>query len=105
LFKKKYRLPKDFLREGRTINSPIYTLKLKENGKMLSRFGFIVSKRIDKRATFRNRIKRKFRNCIEQRIEEIEKGYDFLFILKRGIENSNYCEVLFSQLAKENLLK
>lgn len=105
MLKKRNRLAKAFLRGERTITSPFYILKIKKNGELVSRFGFIVSKKIDKRAIVRNRIKRKMRFCIEQNLDKIIKGYDFLFILKKNIEKENYCEILVSQLRKEKLFQ
>lgn len=105
MLKRKNRLPKGYLKSEKTINSSICVLKIAKNGSNLSRFGFVVSKKIDKRATARNRIKREFRKCLEDKLNEIVKGYDFLFIIKNNIEKKNYCEILYSQLRKEKLLK
>ena len=105
MLKKENRLPRGFLKSESTINSYLYVFKIAKNQKNVSRFGFIVSKKIDKRATVRNRIRRKFRSCIEERLSEIERGYDFLFIFKKNIEKTNYCEILFGQLEKGSYLK
>lgn len=103
MLKRKNRLPKSFSKGGRKLTSEFYNLKISPNGKSLSRFGFVVSKKIDKRATQRNRIKRKFRNCIEKNLGKIIGGYDFLFILKKNIEEENYCEIITADLKKEKL--
>ena len=85
------------------LKSSLFDLKVGENGKDLNRFAFVVSKKIDKRATTRNRIKRKFRSCIENNFENIEKGYDFLFIIRKNILEENYCESIIALLKKEKL--
>lgn len=105
MFKRKYRLPKKYFRGERTLYSSLYTLKLAKNGKKASRFGFVISKKIDKRATVRNRIKREFRKCIEDKIDQIVVGYDFLFILKTGNQENNFCNIIYSQFEKEGLFK
>ncbi len=104
MLKRKNRLPKIFFKHDRVVSSPFYNLKIRRNGELVSRFGFVVSKKIDKRATVRNRIKRKIRSCMEENLDKIVDGYDFLFILKKDIRE-NVCSNLFSQLGKENLLK
>ena len=50
-----------------------------------NRYGFVVKKTIDKRATVRNRIRRLFRSCIEEMIDEIVPGQDMLFFLQGKI--------------------
>jgi ribonuclease P protein component len=45
-----------------------------------SRFGFIVSTKVSKRAVDRNRIKRLLRDSIRILISEFKPGYDILFI-------------------------
>lgn len=103
MFKKKFRLPREHIKSERILRSPLYILKLAKNNLPISRFGFVISKKIDKRATVRNRIKRKFRFCIEQNFKNIEKGYDFLFVFKKNILSDNYCGELIELLKKENL--
>lgn len=103
MLKRENRLPKIFFKKEKQLNSSLFDLKIAKSGRSLSRFAFVISKKIDKRATVRNRIKRKFRNCIEENLSKISKGYDFLFILKKNIEKENYCENLISLLKKENL--
>ena len=108
MFKKQYRLPrgtefnkKDFY------TSPFFVLKLTRNEESFSRFGFVVSKKIDKRATVRNKIKRKIRVCIETNFDKIKPGYDILFILKKHILNKTtkeISELTLGELEKQKLL-
>jgi len=104
LLKKINRLPKVLFRNEKKISASFFDLKIRGNGKLISRFGFVVSKRIDKRATERNRIKRKLRSCIEQNLDKITGGYDFLFVVRKNNEDIN-CDLVLSQLKKENLVK
>lgn len=105
MLKKKNRLTEKLSKSDRTINSPAFVLKIARNETTTSRFGFVISKKIDKRATVRNRIKRKFRFCLEEKLEKISKGYDFLFIIKKNLESANYCEEIYNKLMKEKLLE
>lgn len=101
MLKKINRLPKIFLKPEKQFKASFFDLKFAQNKKNISRFAFVVSKRIDKRATARNRIRRKFRRCIEENLGGIING-DFLFILKRNINEESYCQTLIEFLKKEN---
>jgi ribonuclease P protein component len=68
-----------------TYRTPLFLLKISKNNLPVSRFGFVVRKSIDKRATARNRIRRVFRSCIEEGVNRIAVGYDMLFFLEKGI--------------------
>lgn len=82
MLKRKFRLPKEAIKNSKTINSKSFVLKVAENNEKVSRFGFVVSKRVDKRAVVRNRTKRVLRALIEENIEKIKPGLDFLVIVK-----------------------
>ncbi len=86
MLKKKYRLLKETKFDKKNIlTSPFFVLKFTENEKSFSRFGFVVSKRIDKRAVYRNRVKRQLRSIIESNLDKITKGKDYLIIAKKQI--------------------
>lgn len=106
---KQYRLPAQTrLYSSTTSTSPLFTMKVSNNTLDVSRFGFVVSKRVDKRAAMRNRIKRVLRSCIEELHERITGGYDILFFLKAELLEKNrdsvYNEV-HRVLGKNNLLQ
>lgn len=94
MLKKKYRLSGFNKIEGlRKIELPFLILKYKKAGDDFSKFAFIVSKKIDKRAVVRNSIKRKLQTVVAKKVEKIEKGYIFLFIAKREIINIKNDEI------------
>ena len=62
-----------------------FVLKERENGLLLNRFGIVVSKKIDKRAVVRNKIKRIFRDALLNLNKNMMSGHDILFIAKTGI--------------------
>lgn len=109
MLKKKYRLLKETRfnkKDGYVL--PFFILKIAKNEKSFSRFGFIVSKKIDKRAVVRNRIKRQTRVCIESNFDKIKTGYDILFMLKKQILEKTTAEInklILEELGKQNLLK
>ncbi|HCR36035.1 ribonuclease P protein component [Candidatus Woesebacteria bacterium GWC2_33_12] len=109
----KYRLKKrmNFARceiDGRLIQSrsfgvEIYDRKDKDN----SRFGFIISTRISKKAVVRNKIKRTISDYIRININMIKNGLDVVFLIKPAIlklnkeqiENEIY-EIIIKNLQK-----
>lgn len=102
---KKHRLPKGVrIKNGRTFSSRFFLLKTGENNEGLSRFGFLVSKKISKSAVIRNRIKRQIRRCIEENLNNIISGVDMLFIAKNESINSTTEEICLSlnKILKKN---
>src|SRR3989338_6017613 len=88
--------------------SPLFTLKVSKNGFLYNRYGFVVSKKIDKRAVKRNRTKRIISMCIEKNLGIIQSGFDMLFIVKQEIIQKDQQEICFSVLhvlKKEDYLK
>jgi ribonuclease P protein component len=87
--------------------TPLFTLKYARNEQIYSRVGFIISKKVSKKATVRNRAKRVFRTCIEKDFARITPGYDILFILQRHIlekDQEILCPLIKDVLVKQKLL-
>ncbi|MCL6096898.1 MAG: ribonuclease P protein component [Patescibacteria group bacterium] len=109
MLKKKYRLLKEAKFDKKDFyTSPFFVLKVAKNEKSFNRFGFVVSKKIDQRATVRNRVKRRVRVCIESNFDKIKPGYDMLFILKKQILNKTTAEInvlTMEELKRLKLLK
>lgn len=47
-----------------------------------SRFGFVISTKISKKAVIRNRIKRIMSEVIRKNLNNLKEGYDVLFLIK-----------------------
>ncbi|MGH9856394.1 MAG: ribonuclease P protein component [Acidobacteriota bacterium] len=109
MFAKRYRLPATIrFIPARFFKTPYFRVKYARNSETVSRYGFVISKAVDKRAVVRNRIRRVFRSCIEEVQEKIVPGYDMLFFLEKGIINKQRQEVLqevLLQFKKHNLLQ
>jgi ribonuclease P protein component len=58
-----------------------------------SRFGFVVSTKVSKRASHRNRIKRILRDAVRDNLLNIKSGYDIIFLAKKAIENRSKDEI------------
>jgi ribonuclease P protein component len=108
----KYRLTKkkDFenvFKKGKGFKQDLLFLKAAKNDLGENRFGFVVSTKISKKATERNKVKRRLREAVWQRIGELKKGTDAVFVALPGIEGKNYDEISLmveKLLAKEKKL-
>jgi ribonuclease P protein component len=83
-------------KQGATVRTPYFILLYylrdpKYNTP--SRFGFIASKKFDKRAVKRNRARRLMREVIRTRFDNIQKGYDVVLIARPLIKNANFKDV------------
>ena len=104
----KYRLTKqkDFdnvWQTGRSSFDEALGLKASKNKLANSRFGFIVSAKISKKAVDRNKIKRQLRQVIRDSIKEIKPGYDVVIITQPAIINKEYKEI--KNLVLKSLVK
>ncbi|KKP46517.1 MAG: Ribonuclease P protein component [Candidatus Woesebacteria bacterium GW2011_GWA1_33_30] len=109
----KYRLKKrmNFARceiDGRLIQSrsfgvEIYDRKDKDN----SRFGFIISTRISKKAVTRNKIKRIISDYLRLNLGKIKTGLDIVFLIKPLIVklNREQIEKEINEIITKNLQK
>lgn len=87
----------------KTLRTPLFTLKIAQTSNDVSRFGFVVSKKIDKNATVRNSLRRKFQASIQELLPMIYSGNDYLLIIASGSKDQtqkqikNALEQLFRQ--------
>ena len=84
---------KDFekvFKKGKGIKEGPLFLKVLRNGLGISRFGFIVSQKISKKAVLRNKIKRRLRELIKKRIKKLKKGTDCAFVALPGLEKKEF---------------
>jgi ribonuclease P protein component len=104
MFSRKYRLPVTLrFKNAILFSTPCFTLKIIKNTFPYNRYGFVVSKNVSKNAVERNKMKRRFRACVENQKEQIIQGHDILFLLKNQIKEKK-TEVL-AFLLKDCLLK
>lgn len=87
---------KDFERvfkKGKGFKSSFLVLKMASNNLEISRFGFIVSLKISKKAAVRNKIRRRLSEAIRLNLGDIKKGVDVVLIALPGIENKEFTEI------------
>lgn len=100
----KYRIRKKkdierIFKKGRNIKQDSLILKTASNDLGFYRFGFIVSQKVSKKAVQRNKIKRKLREIVQQRVNFNAAGRDNLFIALPQIEIKNI-ELIVKALLK-----
>jgi len=107
---KKYRLKgKEFeevLKKGRGFKVGNLVLKVlyKEKEK---KFGFLVSKKIFKKAVQRNKIKRRLREILREKVENLKDGIRAVFIPLSGIEKEDFNRLkrIFEKLVKKSKIQ
>ena len=107
MLKKELRIrkQKDFdkiFSKGAYFSEKFLALKIIENELEISRFGFIVSNKISKKAVERNRIKRLLRETVRLKQNRIKPSFDAIFIFRGKDIKKSFDEV---NLVVENLLK
>ncbi len=98
MLSKQFRLTKekDFenaFKKGDAFFTKILGIKYIKNSLDDSRFGIIVGKKISKKATSRNKIKRQIREILRLQVSQIKAGYDIIIITRDSIINSDYWEI------------
>ncbi len=110
---KKNRLKKNknfekVFQKGKRFQKNFLFLKVVKNDLEISRFGFIVSQKISKKAVIRNRLKRRLREGLRHYLPEIKQGVDGVFISRPGLEKEDFEELkktIKGILSKAELLK
>ncbi len=94
--KNRLKKKKDFekiFKEGKSFKEKFLIIKFLSNNLGYSRFGFIVSQKISKKAVLRNKIKRRMTEAVRGEIKGFKKGIDAIFIALPGIENQKFLEI------------
>ena len=79
-------------KQGRSWRHPLCILLIKQGGAEASRFGFIASRRVG-RAVIRNRVKRLLREAVRHHLDEIQPGWDCVWIARPLLSQASYAEV------------
>lgn len=108
---KKRRVNKDsfkkLFKEGKTIKSELFTLKILYTDSNLSKFSIVVPVSVEKKATKRNKLKRRGRSILAKNIDNIKKGLEMAVFLKKEAKELKFADFereLVSLLEKSRLL-
>lgn len=95
--KNRLKKKKDFERvfkKGEGAKKDYLVLKVfNQRGDEDCRFAFIVSQKVSKKATVRNKVRRRLREIVRKKIPFLKKGIDGIFIALPGLEEKNYQEI------------
>ena len=84
---------KDFdkiFKKGKGYSGDFLFLKIFKNNFSINRFGFIISQKVSKKSTIRNKIKRRLREIIKTNLPKIKKGFDIILIIKPNAEKESF---------------
>jgi len=99
MLKKQNRLKKkkDFekvFKEGKSFKNDFLIVKINENSLKFPRFGFVVSKKVSGKSVVRNKIKRRLRELVKEKVRKIEdKSIDCIFIALPKSKNRDFEEI------------
>lgn len=87
---------KDFeniFKEGKIFRGDFLIIREVKNGLNETRFGFVVSNKISKKAVVRNKIRRRLRDIVRKNLSSFKKGIDVAVIALNGLEKKSFLEV------------
>ena len=90
--KKKKDIERVF-KKGKGFKEEFLTLKITKNNLDQTRFGFVVSRKVSKKATLRNKIKRQLSELVRGKNKKLEKGIDGLLVAGPGIGRKSFWEI------------
>jgi ribonuclease P protein component len=95
---------KDFetiFKKGKSLKSGFLVLRALKNDLKQNRFAFVVSQKVSKKATARNKVRRRLSEIIKTNLKNIKDGFDIVFVALPGIEKKEFLEI---KVAAEKLL-
>ncbi|HJZ18618.1 MAG: Ribonuclease P protein component [Candidatus Levybacteria bacterium GW2011_GWA2_36_13] len=93
MLKKKNRLSNPRINSINSFATKHFILKMGYNDLGKLRVAINVSKKIDKKAVVRNKIKRTLADLLYDRVKKLKKGLDLVFIAKKEMLHSNKEEI------------
>lgn len=77
-------------KNGQVLKEGLLLLKKSANDSEFTRFAFIVSLKVSKKATLRNKIRRRLSEIVRAKLPEIKSGLDIILIGLPGIEKEDF---------------
>ena len=82
--------------KGKTIRKPKMSLVFVENTRGFTRMGVVVSKKVEKTAVGRNRIRRRIYEALRLNMEDIPKKTDYIFV----VYSKDFLKMSFKEIEK-----
>ena len=80
-------------KEGKGFKEDFLILKIVKNGLKNSRFAFIVPQQVSKKASLRNKLRRRLRELVRLKFKKIKGGLDLVFLATPGLEEKDFWEL------------
>jgi ribonuclease P protein component len=94
--KNRLKKKKDFeavFKKGETIRGGMFFLKISSTSNKDSRIGFVVSKKISKKAVERNKIKRRLREALRYALPSLKNSFDIVCVALPNIKTNTFKEI------------
>ncbi|MFA6106153.1 MAG: ribonuclease P protein component [Patescibacteria group bacterium] len=78
---------------GKAAYTDFVGIKCAKNSLEISRFGILTSVKVSKKATIRNKIKRRIRQILLTEMDLLKSGYDCAIICRPAIVEKDYREI------------
>jgi len=84
---------KALAKSGQSFFLPEMVIKYKANQENITKVGFIVSTRVDKKAVARNKVARQFREVLRDLLPQLKTGYSILIIAKKKVLELDFATI------------
>lgn len=92
---KGYKIIEKVKKEGHLFkNQDFGVIVLKRDDRGVSRFAFLISKKTEKAAVHRNRVRRALREAVRQSLHDFPQGFDILFLVKKSLLTNTTEEIM-----------
>lgn len=91
--------------KGKTIRSPRMSLVFAENNRGFTRVAVVVSKKVEKTAVGRNRIRRRIYEALRVNLDHLPRKQDYIFVVySKELMNMRFSEIekLLGELVEES---
>ena len=101
---------KDFeivFKNSKSLKNNLFIFKIMKNNLGFNRFGFVVSQKVSKKATIRNKVRRRLTEVMKSQLKNIKNGTDLVLIALPGIDKKEFSEIkdaVNSALVKSRLV-
>lgn len=95
---KKYRLSgekrfKEIYRNSRYFFTPLFNIRYLKNNQESPRFAVVVSAKVSKKATQRNKIRRQLLEIIREGLPGFNNNYDYIIKVKKPLLEKDYSQI------------
>jgi len=93
---KRVSASRDFKRvyqKGSFFSASLFNVNYLANRLSFARLGVVINKKVEPKATKRNKIKRRFREASKKIYQSLPDGYDYIFNIKAKSKEANFAEI------------